>query len=93
MDQLIVLPSRAETLGLKPEAWESIKQIGDIQDMVSMMRNVLHLAIAFSPLILLVPKKFTHESIRRDHLLAVSSFAICSSTNSWLASACSYIWK
>jgi hypothetical protein len=69
---LIVLASRAEMLGLKPEIWESVKRIGNLQNVVLMMRNTLHLAMSFSPLIVLVPKKFSFDSIRRDHLLAVS---------------------
>lgn len=76
---LITLSSRAEMLGLQPDTWEPVTSIPNLSELIPMMRNVLHLAVAFSPLIVLVPKKFTHETIRRDHLLAVSPiFLYCS---------------
>lgn len=77
MNYLIIWSSRAEMLGLKRDTWESIEKMGDLPAMVAMMRNVLHLAASFSPLIVLVPKKLTLDSIRRDHLLAVGFFFSC----------------
>jgi hypothetical protein len=68
---LILLSSRAQMLGLQPDTWESVSQISDIPALIFGMRNVLHLAASLSPLIVLVPKKFALETIRRDHLLAV----------------------
>jgi hypothetical protein len=72
ISHLMVVHSRAETLGLNQDTLQSVRRIADLHTMVSMMRNILHLAASFSPLIALVPKKFTVDSIRRDHLLAVS---------------------
>jgi len=68
---LILLSSRAKMVDLGPETWESVRQISDIPALIFGMRNILHLAASFSPLIVLVPKKFALETIRRDHLLAV----------------------
>jgi hypothetical protein len=62
---------RAGMLGLERHTWESVYSIPDLPDLIPRMRNLLHLATSFSPLIVLVPKKFTSDSIRRDHLLAV----------------------
>lgn len=46
--------------------------IGMASTMATSMRNVLHLALCMSPLLLLIPKKFNNMGIRRDHLIAVS---------------------
>ena len=71
MADRIILSSRAKEIGLESQAWDSIKAVSDLPAMIFGMRNVLHLAASFSPLIVLVPKKFTDDTIRRDHLLAV----------------------
>lgn len=72
INDLITLRSRAEMLGLDSQTWEFVKTINDVPKMVAMMRNILHLAASFSPLIVLVPKKIAVDPIRRDYLLAVS---------------------
>jgi hypothetical protein len=71
MNDLITLCSRAEMLGLKSYTWDTVNSISDLPGMIFGMRNVLHLAASFSPLIVLVPRKFTLDTIRRDHILAV----------------------
>jgi hypothetical protein len=58
-------------LGLPPNTWEFIKDIPCLSKLSSMMQNIFHLAAAFSPLIVLIPKKPSVDGIRRDHLLAV----------------------
>jgi hypothetical protein len=71
INDLITLRSRADMLGLDSQTWEFVKTITNGSKIVAMMRNILHLAASFSPLIVLVPKKIAVDSIRRDHLLAV----------------------
>jgi hypothetical protein len=68
-------------LGLDPQNWQSITDIPDLPNMLFMMRNVLHLAASFSPLIVFAPKNFKLDTIRRDHLLAVSGIFIFQSVN------------
>jgi hypothetical protein len=81
LSDLIILSSRAKMLGLDPQDWQSITEIQDLPNMLFMMRNVLHLAASFSPLIVFAPKNFKLDSIRRDHLLAVSGIFIFQSVN------------
>jgi len=76
----MVLSRRAQVLGLSPETWEPLKAIPDLPEMVPMMRNLLHVAAAFSPLIVLLPKKPGVEGIHRDHLLAVRFWFLVLST-------------
>lgn len=57
-------------LGLPPNTWKSLNDIPELSDLASMMRNTFQLAAAFSPLIVLMPKKPSIDGIR-DHLLAV----------------------
>jgi hypothetical protein len=88
-----IMSSRADMLGLESHSWDSIKHISDLPAMIFGMRNVLHLAASFSPLIVLVPKKFTQDTIRRDHLLAVRLISLI--PVHWLmsASARHFLWK
>ena len=78
---LIILRSCAQMLGLESQNWESIADIQDLPNMLFMMRNVLHLAASFSPLIVFAPKDFKLDTIHRDHLLAVSCISIFQSVN------------
>ena len=56
----------------------SLKQLGPLPELpelpstVAQMRNALHMALAFSPLLALIPKKLATDGVRRDHMLAVS---------------------
>ena len=46
---------------------------GELTQFVAQMRNVLHLCLSFSPLLILHPKKLDVQAIRRDYLIAVST--------------------
>jgi hypothetical protein len=64
---------RSQDLDMPPDLLADIADIaGDLTQMATTMRNVLHLALSISPILLLVPKKFSTVAIRRDHLIAVS---------------------
>ena len=58
---------------MSPELFQILSSIaGDMTSTMAVsMRNVLHLALSISPLLLLIPKKFNMVGIRQDHLIAV----------------------
>jgi hypothetical protein len=58
---------------MRPELLGTIADIAaDLTHMANTMRNVLHLALSVSPILLLTPKKYSTLAIRRDHLITVS---------------------
>ena len=85
---------RARMIGLSQEAWKSFVDLPDLSSMVALMRNTLHLALAFSPLLVLQPKKLVTEGIHRDHLLAVRFiFPALSNIIVESISACNCPWQ
>lgn len=64
---------------MQPDLFQAISNMDKdtTSTMVVSMRNVLHLALSISPLLLLIPKKFNMVGIRRDHLITVSEFFLC----------------
>jgi hypothetical protein len=66
-------PRRSKDLDMGPHLLGAIADMSaDLTHLANTMRNVLHLALSVSPILLLVPKKFSSMAIRRDHLITVS---------------------
>jgi len=62
---------RAQTFGLPEEEYSFLSELPELSFTVAQMKNGLHMALAFSPLLALLPGKISGDGIRRDHLLAV----------------------
>lgn len=78
---------------MQPDLFQAIANMaGDMTaNMVVSMRNVLHLALSISPLLLLIPKKFNMVGIRRDHLITVSVLFLSGGIVSAIYVACSLV--
>jgi hypothetical protein len=61
----------ATSIGLSEEQCCPLLNLPELNSAVAQMRNALHMALAFSPLLALIPKKLASDGVRRDHLLAV----------------------
>jgi hypothetical protein len=67
-------------LGVPEEQYSALIQHPQLSSTVAQMTTALHMALAFSPLLALVPKRLVDDAPRRDHLMAVSLL----SPSSWL---------
>jgi len=64
--------SHADSIGLSQEQLGPLQNLPELPSTLAQMRNALHMALAFSPLLALVPKKLATDGVRRDHMLAIS---------------------
>src|SRR5215471_7687727 len=63
---------QAAKIGLSEEHYSALLQHPQLSSTVSQMTTALHMALAFSPLLALVPHKLADDGPCRDHLIAVS---------------------
>jgi hypothetical protein len=69
----ILLLSEGNDRGIPTDLCEeAAKIISTLPKFTSVMRNTFYLAVALSPLVLLLLKKIDAQNIRKDYLIAVS---------------------
>jgi hypothetical protein len=68
--------SHATSIDISEEEYRPLLIVSSRDFTIAEMKNALHLSLAFSPLLALVPRKLAGEGIRRDHMLAVSSITL-----------------